>query len=112
MKPVKGVAPETGPSVLMALSGIARLEAGAEDGGTSDDMAVGAARNTCSRELMTAELCQAVFRSGREWLGWMALRHDGVEEAARYLADQPDSFWTHWAKGKRARWLFPLGITR
>ena len=102
VKPVKGVAPETGPSVLMALSGIARLEAGAEDGGTRDDMVVGAARNTCSRELMTAELCQAVFRSGREWLGWMALRHDGVEEAARYLADQPDSFWTHWAKGKRA----------
>jgi tetratricopeptide (TPR) repeat protein len=100
--PVKGMAPETGPSVLMALSGIARLEAGAEDGGTRDDMVVGVARNTCSPELMAAGACQAVFRIGREWLGWMALRHDEVGEAARYLADQPDSFWTHWAKGKRA----------
>jgi tetratricopeptide (TPR) repeat protein len=101
-KPAKGMAPEAVPSVLMALSGIARLEAGAEDGGTRDDLVVGEARNTCSQELMTAGACQTVFRIGREWLGWMALRHDDAGEAAGYLADQPDSFWTHWAKGKRA----------
>jgi hypothetical protein len=101
-KPAKGAAPEMGPSVLMALSGIARLEAGAEDGGTRDDMMVGVARNTCSPELLTADACQAVFRVGREWLGWMALRRGDVKEAAGYLADRPDSFWTHWTKGKRA----------
>ncbi len=102
VKTAKGAATETGPSVLMALSGIARLLAGIEDGGTSDDMVVGVARNTCSPEVLTAGACQAVFRLGREWLGWMALRREDVKEAAVFLADQPDSFWTHWAKGKRA----------
>jgi tetratricopeptide (TPR) repeat protein len=101
-KPAKGMAAEAGPSVLMALSGVARLEAGAADGGAQDDMMVGVARNTCSQELMNAAACQAVFRIGREWLGWMALGRDDLREAASYLADQPDSCWTHWVKGKRA----------
>jgi tetratricopeptide (TPR) repeat protein len=102
VKTVKGVAPETGPSVLMVLSGIARLEAGAEDGGTRDEMVVGVARNTCSVELMTPTACQAVFRTGREWLGWMALRGGDAKEATRYLADQPGSFWMHWVAGEQA----------
>ena len=100
--PAKAAPAEPGPSVLMALGGIARLEAKAEDGGTRDEMMVGVARNTCSPELMGPSACQAVFRAGREWRGWMALERGEAGEAARYFADQPDSFWTHWAKGKRA----------
>jgi len=90
------------PSVLMALGGIARLEAGAEDGGTRDEMMVGVVRNTCSPELMTPDACQAVFRAGREWLAWLALGRGEVAEAARYMADLPDSYWTHWTRGRRA----------
>lgn len=102
VKPVKGASAESGPSVLMVLSGIARLEAGAEDGGTRDDMVVGVVRNTCSPELMTAAACQSVFRTGREWLGWMALRQGDAKEATRYLADQPGSYWRHWVAGEQA----------
>jgi len=92
----------TAPSVLMALGGIARMEAGAEDGGTRDETMVGVARNTCAPELMPAGACQAVFRAAREWLAWMALGRGDVAEAARYLGELPDSYWTHWTKGKRA----------
>jgi tetratricopeptide (TPR) repeat protein len=102
LKAAKGASPEPAPSVLMALSGIARLGAGAEDGGTREDLLVGVARSVCSPELLSADACQAVFRIGREWLGWMALRRGDVKAAAGYLADQPDSVWTHWAKGRRA----------
>ena len=103
LKPVKGQASDPGPSVLMVLSAVARLEsAGPEDGGVRDDLAVGVARNTCSPELMTPAACQAVFRTGREWLGWMALQHGDVKEAERDLAELPDSFWTHWVRGKQA----------
>jgi tetratricopeptide (TPR) repeat protein len=101
VKLVKGKPPEQGPSVLMVLSAIARLEAGVENG-ARDDMTVGAGRSTCSAELMTAAACQSVFRAGREWLGWIALRHDDLPEAVRDLADLPDSFWAHWVKGKQA----------
>jgi hypothetical protein len=101
VRATKGRSPEPAPSVLMALSAIARLQAGAETG-AADDLSVGVGRNTCSAELMTAAGCQAVFRTGREWLGWMALRQDDLPQARRDLADQPDSFWKHWVEGKQA----------
>jgi tetratricopeptide (TPR) repeat protein len=101
VKPVKGKPPEPAPSVLMVLSAIARLESGAE-GGARDDMTVGVGRNTCAPELMTAAACRAVFQTGREWLGWMALRQGDLTAAAGHLADQPDSIWTHWVAGKQA----------
>lgn len=113
VKPVKGKAAEPGPSVLMVLSAIGRLEAssdlppaeaaaGLNSVGVQADLSVGLARSTCSPDLMTASACQGVLRAGREWLGWIALRHDDVMEAARDLAELQDSFWTHWVTGKQA----------
>jgi tetratricopeptide (TPR) repeat protein len=113
VKAVKGKPAEPGPSVLMVLSAIGRLEAasdlppaesskGLNSVGVQEDLAVGVARSTCSPDLMTASACQGVLRAGREWLGWMSLQHDDVREAARDLAELQDSFWTHWVSGKQA----------
>ncbi|HUA57967.1 MAG TPA: tetratricopeptide repeat protein [Verrucomicrobiae bacterium] len=112
VKPVKGVAPQPGPSVLMVLSAISRLEAAAidkpDDSASSgnlalqEDMSVGLGRSTCSPELMTVAACQDVFRSGREWLGWMALQRGDVKAAASDLLDLQSSFWSHWVDGKLA----------
>jgi tetratricopeptide (TPR) repeat protein len=67
-----------------------------------EDLAIGIARGTCSAELMTTSACQGVFRAGREWAGWMALERGDLPEAARSVANFPDSFWMHWVAGKKA----------
>ena len=113
VKAVKGKAPEQGPSVLMVLSAIARLEAASLQAphdpaaapnsvGVQEDMSVGLARSTCSAELMTATACQDVFLSGREWMGWMALDRGDLKTAIGELLDLQDSFWSHWVWGKQA----------
>jgi tetratricopeptide (TPR) repeat protein len=110
---VKGKAPEQGPSVLMVLSAISRLEAASVETptdaltapnsvGVQEDMSVGLVRSTCSPELMTEAACQDVFRSGREWLGYRALERGDLKTASGDLLDLQESFWSHWVWGKLA----------
>jgi len=113
VKLVKGQAPEPGPSVLMVLSAIARLEASqlekppddsssAGSVGVREDLSVGLARSTCSVDLMTAASCQDVLRAGREWAGWTALQSGDLKTAVSDLLDLKNSFWSQWVWGRQA----------
>jgi tetratricopeptide (TPR) repeat protein len=105
LRPVSKNKPaEPMPSALRILAAIARLQAGA--GGTSADgarqeIAAAVSAPACVTRIMPQDFCEAMHRTGRQWLGWMALRRDDLVESERYLADAPATGWAHWTAGRR-----------
>jgi tetratricopeptide (TPR) repeat protein len=90
--------PEPVPSIFPILSAIARLEAG---GATDKAIAPAVAAHMCTPGIIPAERCEAIFETGRAWIGWLDLGRDDMDAAAR---DFPPSAtaWVNWAAGRRA----------
>jgi tetratricopeptide (TPR) repeat protein len=78
---------------------IARLHANDR---APDAAAVGAAidAHSCPAGVMPPQLCEEVIGVGRQWQGWMALRADDLDAAARAFASTPG--WGAWVAGRQA----------
>ncbi len=84
----KKKAPEPVPSALYVLASVARLNAGWDDSSLDRAQAQIVAyveNSTCSSSIMPAAFCGDVLQTGRQWLGWIELRHHFLEDAARYF---------------------------
>lgn len=83
---------------IPVLAAIARLKAG------SDRAAAGAALEkalhapTCPGGWVSPADCQMFQQVGRQWLGWLALQQDRLDEAERYLNTGP---WSDWIIGRQ-----------
>ncbi len=89
--------PEPLPAALPVLASIARLKAGNGDG---KEIAPAVTAHACPESVIPAARCDAILQTGREWLGWMALRHEDIDAAA--LGFPPASPWANWVAGKQA----------
>jgi tetratricopeptide (TPR) repeat protein len=85
------------PSVLPVLASIARLKAGQGDAKAIPE-AVNA--HKCNDALTTPQLCDSILQTGREWVGWTALRKDDVFTAAHEIPETSTA-WKSWVTAKR-----------
>ncbi len=100
------------PTVLRILTSVSRLHAGADDPATeraTNDIREAVANPVCSTTLLPAAYCHAYVRTGKQWLGWLALRRGDLRAAAADFADSPGSGWPEWVA---ARQLFEAGNYR
>ena len=56
---------------------------------------------SCKSNLMSATFCGQVLGAGAQWLGWIALRDNQLEQAASHFSAAPDSGWSAWVQGRR-----------
>jgi tetratricopeptide (TPR) repeat protein len=101
----KNKAPERVPSALYVLASVAQLEAGWDDSALDRAQAQIASfveKPACSSSIMPAAFCGDVLQVGRQWLGWMALRHGLLDDAARYFAGSAGTGWPEWVAGRQA----------
>jgi tetratricopeptide (TPR) repeat protein len=56
---------------------------------------------SCQSKLMSATFCGQVLGAGAQWLGWIALRGNQLEQAASHFSAAPDSGWSAWVQGRR-----------
>jgi tetratricopeptide (TPR) repeat protein len=103
-KNAKHAPPEPVAPALRVFAGIARLQA------STGVEAVAAARKEvatalesplCDSNLMSEGFCRDVLTAGAQWLGWIALRANQLDEAARYFSASPSSGWSAWVQGRR-----------
>ena len=113
LRAVKNRAPEPVPVSLRLLAPIARLQAASfGPGGAGADAAeLGRARQeissaldrpVCSAALLPVPACDALLHTGRLWLGWMALRENDLDRAAREFSGLTEFGWPQWTAAKRA----------
>jgi tetratricopeptide (TPR) repeat protein len=50
---------------------------------------------------MPASFCAELVSAGAQWLGWIDLRGNQLDEAARHFSRAPDSGWSMWVQGRR-----------
>lgn len=101
----KGVAPEPVSAGLRVFAAIARLNAGTEAavaGSGRQEIAAALESPSCNSSLMSAAFCGELVAAGAQWLGWIALRGNQLDEAARHFSQAPDSGWSLWLKGRRS----------
>lgn len=100
----KKVPAEPLPSSLQVLASIARLQAGTDDPGLERAWKElsSAVLHPCQATLMPSALCESVLQVGHQWLGWMALRQEGLVEAAREFAGATGTGWPEWVAGRQA----------
>lgn len=101
-KPPKGILVEPPSSALPVLAAIARLEsnpAGDSLSKAGSAIQTALARPDCPASVMPAKECQEILQIGRQWLGWIALRGNHLEEAASQFQT---SGWPQWVAGKQA----------
>ena len=101
----KGAPPEPVPAALRLFGGIARLQAVAGSAipvGARQEITAALESASCSADLVPAGFCSQLLAAGAQWLGWIALRGDQMEEASRYFAGAPASGWSEWVDGRRA----------
>jgi len=113
LKAAKNRPPEPVPANLRLLPAIARLQASffASDAPHADTAVLERARGdisaavdhpTCAATLAPAAVCEALLNTGRLWLGWMALRQDDLDRAARHFEGLSEFGWPQWVAGKMA----------
>jgi tetratricopeptide (TPR) repeat protein len=93
------------PSGLRVLAWIARLEVGPDNPGLEKafkELSVAVENPVCQSSIMSATLCETVLKTGHQWLGWMALRQDGLTEAGREFAEATGTGWPEWVAGQKA----------
>jgi len=104
LKPSKNTVPEPVSAALRIYAAIARLQAdtgGEATAAASREISAALASGACNSNLMSADTCAQVLAAGSQWLGWIALREDRMDEAVRQLSSGPDSGWRKWAEGRR-----------
>jgi tetratricopeptide (TPR) repeat protein len=103
-KSAKHAPPEPVFGALRVFAAIARLHGGAEAevaAGARQEIAAALESPSCTSNLMPAAFCAEVLVGGAQWLGWMALRDNQLDVAARRFSQAPGSGWSEWAQGRR-----------
>ncbi len=98
-KNAKNAPPEPVPSGLRALTAISRMLAGSDSRAELSDAVD---QPACNSTLMITEFCRQMVETGRQWLGWIALREGRMDDAARLLTGSSDSGWDQWVQGRRS----------
>ncbi|MBZ5728163.1 MAG: hypothetical protein LAP87_24655 [Acidobacteriia bacterium] len=96
---------ETVSSGLRMLAAIARMEASGDDAARErarQEITFATESPACFSSVMAPKFCEAVLATGRQWLGWMALGRDRLDEASRDFASAPESGWPAWVAGRKA----------
>src|SRR5579872_3187923 len=99
-KPPKGVAIEPVSSALPVLAAVARIEA-SPAAADSARPAIETALNApaCPASVMAVADCQRILQIGRQWLGWIALNNNRLDEAAREFST---AGWPEFTAGRQA----------
>ena len=108
-KALKKQAPEPVPGALRLLPVLARLHASSDDAArkaASHDITAALDASSCTSNLMPGFQCEQFRQTGREWLGWIALGENRLDDAARYFAGGRNTGWPEWVEGQR---LFQQG---
>jgi tetratricopeptide (TPR) repeat protein len=101
----KKLPPEPLPSGLRALATITRLQMGMDNAGLErawKELSAAVNPPVCLSSVMPQAYCEAILKTGHQWLGWMALRQDGLTEAAREFSDATGTGWPEWVAGQQA----------
>jgi tetratricopeptide (TPR) repeat protein len=100
----KLAAPEPVSAALRVFAAIARLHVSTEavaTAGARRQIVAALALPPCNSSLIPATFCGELRAAGAEWLGWIALRDNQLEEAVRQFAVVPGSGWRAWLQGRR-----------
>ena len=103
-KSAKHAVPEPVPPALRVFAAIARLHAAYERAGidsAQQEITAAMESPSCKSNLMSATFCGQVLAAGDQWLGWIALRGNQLDQAARHFSATPDSGWSAWVQGRR-----------
>jgi tetratricopeptide (TPR) repeat protein len=103
-KIAKRAPPEPVFGALRVFAAIARLHAATEAEVAVDsrqEIAAALESPSCTSDLMPAGFCAEVLAGGAQWLGWIALRGNQLDEAARRFSLAPHSGWSEWVQGRR-----------
>lgn len=93
------------PAPLQVLSGISRLQQGAEPHSLPDIRAgfeAALATRSCPDELLSPRVCQEVIALARLWLGWTLLEEGKLADATVHLLRFPELGWADWSAGRQA----------
>jgi tetratricopeptide (TPR) repeat protein len=104
-KSAKGAPPEPVFGALRVLAALARLHGSTEvpvAAAARQEIAAALELPSCTSNLMSATFCAEVLAGGAQWLGWMALRDNQLDVAARRFSQAPGSGWSEWVQGRRA----------
>jgi tetratricopeptide (TPR) repeat protein len=97
--------PEPVSSGLQVLASVARLRASRGDAAmerAQREISGAVQSGACVSTLMPAGLCRDVLATGRQWLGWMALRAGNLDKAAAEFSEFAASGWSAWVAGRKA----------
>src|ERR1019366_349945 len=99
----KHALPDPVPAARRVFAAIARLHAvtGTVAAGARQEIGAALESPSCKSDLMPATFCADLLAVGAQWLGWIALRGDQLDEAARHFSRTPDSGWSVWVQGRR-----------
>jgi tetratricopeptide (TPR) repeat protein len=103
-KNAKHAPPEPVFGALRVFAAIARLHGAVETEGAAAarrEIAAALDSPSCTSNLMPAAFCAEVLAGGAQWLGWMALRENQLDVAARRFSQAPGSGWSEWVQGRR-----------
>ena len=90
-------------SGLRVLAQIARWKAGdAAPDAAEHELAAAVAARACPAGVMAGVRCEAALGLGVQWEGWMALRRDDLEAAARDFSVSAAPGWAAWVAGLQA----------
>jgi len=101
----KNKSPEPLSPAVNVLASLARLNAGWDESTLyreQSQLTTYTQNAACATGMVTPGFCQDVLQAGRVWLGWMALRHDLLNEAAPYFAGSSRTGWPEWVRGRQA----------
>jgi tetratricopeptide (TPR) repeat protein len=97
--------PEPVSSGVRVLAAIARLRAGMDDRAmerAQREISVAIQSAACASTIMPADFCRDILATGRQWLGWMALREGNLDKAATEFSDFAATGWPAWVAGRKA----------
>ena len=100
----KHTSPEPVSPALRVFAGIARLQASTQPEVVSavrEEIAAALESPLCNSTLMSASSCRDLLTAGAQWLGWIALRGNQMDEAVRRFSTAPGSGWSAWVEGRR-----------
>jgi tetratricopeptide (TPR) repeat protein len=100
----KHTPPEPVSPALRVFAGIAPLQSSTQHevvARARKEIAAALDSPLCNSNLMPASSCLDLLTAGSQWLGWMALGGNQLDEAARRFSTAPGSGWSAWIDGRR-----------
>ncbi|HLK66963.1 MAG TPA: hypothetical protein VKU19_26200 [Bryobacteraceae bacterium] len=93
------------PSAVYLLATLAPLHAGYQEADLDQAKAlleVYSQDPVCPAGMMAESFCRDVIAVSREWLGWIALRHEFLDEASKDFSGASGTGWPEWVAGRKA----------